>query len=278
MPPTLPSGTRLAFEREGNIFVATYPNLRGAVKVGMGQDPDISPDGRHVTFEESAKGDTRSFCIRDAATGRLIKRHAGTMPHFSPDGKYIAFSLFSGSRWTLWISDTGLTAPRKITGSGKDDPAFPSGWTANGLLVAYSEQIGGSIYALRPNGSIARKESMAQIAGKLDTSIPFGCAWSGDLSRIAFEAQTSEELVDSGQPLYGIYLYDFATKKRRLLTPKGMTGGNPVWQSRNLLLFTSGRNTKRFTPAQITAMEVNTGVMGPLISNATSPAVARRGA
>jgi Tol biopolymer transport system component len=277
MSAQLPRGTRIAFEREGNIFVAPYPDLHAAVKVGQGQDPDISADGKRVAFEERTVGSERMFCIRDAATGRLIKRHAGTMPHFSPDGRRIAFSRFAQSRWTLWLSDVALTAPRKLTGSGKDDPAFPSHWTSKGLLIAYSEQLGGSLYALRPDGSVARKSTIDEIAGKQDTSIPFGCAWSDDLSQIAFEAGTGEELVESGQPLVGLYLYDFTTKKRRLLTPRGMSGGGPVWYSRDLLVFVSGRNTKRYTPSQIQVLEVSTGSMHSLIPNAGSAAPARRG-
>ena len=277
MAAPLPSGTRIAFERGGKIFTAAYPNLRAAVAVGEGQDPSISPDGKRIAFEESKASGGRTFCIRDAATGRLIRRHAGTMPTFSPDGKRVAFSVFSGSRWTLWLSDVALTAPRKITGSGSDDPAFPSGWTTNGLLVAYSEQIGGGLYALRSDGSIARKVLVSEITGKLDTSIPLGCAWSDDLKRIAFEAQTGEEMVESGQPLTGLYLYDFGTRKRRLLTGKGVTGGNPVWAGPNLLLFTSGRNTKRYTPPQIQVLDVSTGVTGSLMPNVSKIAVARRG-
>ena len=282
MSAQLPSGTRLAFDRGGTIFVATYPNLRGAVRTGQGQDPSLSADGKQVAFEESIGGKDRTFCIRDTATGRLIKRHVGTMPHFSADGRRIAFSLFSGSRWTLWISDLALTAPRKITGSGADDPSFPSGWTSDGLLIAYSEQIGGGLYALRADGSIAKKVASSEITGKLDTSIPFGCAWSDDLNRIAFEAQTGEELVDSGQPLTGIYLYDFSTKKRRLLTLKGMTGSSPVWASRNRLLFTEGHNKKGSYSSQITSLLLDakgaTNEMQLIIPSATSIALARRGA
>ena len=144
-------------------------------------------------------------------------------------------------------------------------------------MIAYSEQIGGGLYALRPDGSVTKKAAGSEITEKLDTSIPFGCAWSDDLSRVAFEAQTGEELVDGGQPLTGIYLYDFATKTRRLLTPKGITGASPVWAGRNLLLFAAGRNTKRHTPPQIQAVEVSTGAMRALIPNASTVALARQG-
>lgn len=278
MSAQLPQGTRLAFDRGGTIFVATYPNTGGAVRVGQGQDPSISADGKRVAFEESTRGKDRTFCIRDAATGRLIKRHVGTMPHFSPDGKRIAFSLFSGTRWTLWISDLALIAPRKITGSGEDDPAFCSGWTANGFLVAYSGQVGGGLYALHPDGSVMHKESISAIAKERDVSIPFGCAWSDDLSRIAFEGATDEAFVGSGEPMIGLYLYDFATKKRRLLTPKGMSGGSPIWLDRNLLVFTSGHNTKRYTGSQIQVLQVNTGALCLLLPDASGIALARRGA
>ncbi|MES2462047.1 MAG: hypothetical protein V4671_15795, partial [Armatimonadota bacterium] len=135
-----------------------------------------------------------------------------------------------------------------------------------------------SLYAIRSDGSVARKESVSRIVGNLDTSVPFGCAWSDDLNRLAFEAATGEELAEGGQPLYGLFLYDFTTRKRRLLTPKGMSGGSPVWQNRNVLVFTSGRNTRRYTPAQIQTLEVNTGTMRPLVPNASNAAIARRGA
>jgi Tol biopolymer transport system component len=275
MSAALPTGTRLAFEREGNIFVATYPNVNRAVNIGSGQDPDISADGKRVAFEEPAKGAGRLFCIRDAATGRVIKRHDGAFPCLSPDGKRVAFSRFVGSRWTLWIADAALTAPRRITGNGKQDPAFPSSWTSNGFLIAYSEQLGGDIYALRPNGSIVRKSNIDDIAGKQSTAITFGCAWSDDLSRIAFEAGTGEELVQTGDELFGLYLYDFATKKRRLLTPRGMSAGSPVWYNRDLLVFTSGRNTKRYTPSQVQVLEVSTGAMRSLVPNAGNASVSR---
>ena len=67
------------------------------VKEG-GTDPCISPDGKKVAYTINSKGDTRTVGIIDLNSKQKITLKTNSRncfgPVWSPDGKYIAYSVF----------------------------------------------------------------------------------------------------------------------------------------------------------------------------------------
>jgi dipeptidyl aminopeptidase/acylaminoacyl peptidase len=269
------NGTKIAFTRGENILICTYPDVRKVTKIGQGQDPSLSGDGKLVAFEEQSTGNERTFAIREAATGKLVVRHAGTRPLLSPDSQQVAFSLFSNSKWSLWSSDLPLKSPRNIGGTGKNGPAFGNGWVKD-LIIAHPETFNGSLYALHPDGTVAKKAALSQIAAGKDYSIPLGCAWSDDFNQVVLEAMTGESRPYDDEPQIGLYLYDLRTGKPRRLTPKGMDGSGPVWYGSSTIVFSGSRGgtSKKPPRANIYTLAVGSGAITPLIEEAYCVALA----
>ena len=186
----------IAFSDRRGIVVARYPEVQGGKVIGQGQDPSLSPDGARIAFEESTGGDDeRHFVVCDARTGKRLASHPGTQPHFSPDGTQIAFSRFLGSEWLAWTIDAELRGrPRSLVARGAtaEPPAFVSCWNPDGALIAYSDTVGGALYALKQDGTVVKKIVVGALPGKPDTAIPLGCAWSNDLRYLVLEAPTPE--------------------------------------------------------------------------------------
>lgn len=268
------AGDRIAFERDGGIYVAPLAAPARTLRIGQGQDPNLSPDSAQIAFEEATPdGSERRFAVRDAASGRLLRRHAGVVPHFSPDGAWIAFSRFNGSAWTAWVADAALAHPRPLGNGARNAPAWIGGWTDSGLLITYAEELGGPVYALRPaTGEIVRSVTLSKIAGGHDLIIPVRLAWSEDLKRLVFEAQTDEEMRgDDPGPLQGLFLYDFGTKRLRQITPRGLDGSAPVWLGPSQIAFTGIRNDGRLR-RNVYTLDLGTGALRLLIPNAQNAA------
>ncbi|HMP01043.1 MAG TPA: S41 family peptidase [Gemmatales bacterium] len=96
--------------------------------------PDISPDGRQVAF--SYLGDV---WIVDALGGvaRAVTSHEAhdTRPHFSPDGKWLAFSSNRHGAYSVFIVPVQGGKPKRLTFDSAS--ALVSGWTPDGKRVVF---------------------------------------------------------------------------------------------------------------------------------------------
>jgi dipeptidyl aminopeptidase/acylaminoacyl peptidase len=96
--------------------------------VGSGDEFDISPDGRELVFardtEEHPELSTNSDLFIVPLTGGEAKRittrrGADTSPHYSPDGRYIAYRSqsrfgYESDLWELWIYDRATGQSRRV--------------------------------------------------------------------------------------------------------------------------------------------------------------------
>jgi hypothetical protein len=273
--PAIARGTRIAFCRGGNVLVCTYPDVGKVTRLGEGQDPSLTADGTLIAYEEQTTGDERRFVIREAATGRLLARRAGTRPFLSPDGTRVAFSLYAKGRWSLWSSDRSLRNPRDIGSlGGKPGPAFGNGWV-RGSIIAHDESDTGNLYALGPDGTVQRKIPLARIAAGKSLSIPLGCVWSSDFNEVVLEAMTGEARPWDGEPLTALFLYDFRTGKQRRLTRPDRDGVSPVWYRPDTIVFTANQGGKKRGAIRsgLYVMNTQTGATSPLVENANSPSL-----
>src|SRR5438105_664127 len=123
------------FDREGKqIGVIDAP-----MKVGVGQDPMLSPDGKRLVVKRSMSSvwaDSNLWVIDlEKGTGLRITSTFSQAPVWSPDGNRIAYS--SGN-------DAGVTV-KDANGSGDAETlqrrtAFPAAWSPDGRFIIFMER------------------------------------------------------------------------------------------------------------------------------------------
>jgi Tol biopolymer transport system component len=146
-----PDGKRLAFDTDdGQEAIVWVQDASGASAPqrltfkGNNRRPVWSPDGQRVAYQSDRDGVPAIYVQRVDGVGgaqRLTMPTKGETPYpesWSPDGKYLSFSVMSGERFTLWILslDDG-SASRFSTVESVEPPA--SAFSADGKWLAYHD-------------------------------------------------------------------------------------------------------------------------------------------
>ncbi|MCC7106683.1 MAG: PD40 domain-containing protein [Chloroflexi bacterium] len=140
--------------------------------------PDISPDGRYLTFLQDQRGDL-GLSVMDLTTGAARSIVApGTYPmlagpRFSPDGQKIAVAIMNsplaspsgdgpfgwllpsaayahGNPWDIWTVPVSGGEPTRLTNVNADDP-YPI-WSPDGQFLAYWSITGLSVFPVTGGG------------------------------------------------------------------------------------------------------------------------------
>ena len=174
-PEWSPDGRRLAYLREGELWVADAGGShRGRVAEGV-VSAAWSPDGRFFIAQRA--DETLAIIRADAARERLLT--AGTDPTWSVRNR-VAFAR-GGDLWLIEPNGRGLRR-LTMTVAVESDPA----WSPNGQLLAYvsTEGSGVDLHVLNVDTGLATRLTTD---GFLETSP----AWSPDGLTIAFVANRS---------------------------------------------------------------------------------------
>src|SRR5947209_10194082 len=158
LPPRPPRSAFPTFHR-ACLMMRTRPPLLGLLTVGLllsgnypflaaasaqepirfARLPDISPDGKLVTF--SYLGDV--WVVETiGGVARPVNMHEkhDTSPVFSPDGRKIAFSSNRHGSYDVYVVPTQGGRPTRLTFDSADE--FVTGWTPDGKNVLFSAQRG----------------------------------------------------------------------------------------------------------------------------------------
>jgi Tol biopolymer transport system component len=109
---------------------------------GLNRFPVWSPDGQRIGFQSDRQKDLGIFERRADGTGEVVRlttpkageRHVPES--WSPDGKYLSFTVVNGSVYSLWVfsRDDGSVAP--FNGVESTEP-FGSAFSPDGRWLAY---------------------------------------------------------------------------------------------------------------------------------------------
>ena len=98
-----------------------------------GADPCISPDGTKLAYTVNLKNGNRAIAVIDLNTKAKISliTHNDNCygPKWSPDGKWIAYNAFLGSKWSIAVIGANNTGAR-LLGKNAEDVYSPE-WLAN---------------------------------------------------------------------------------------------------------------------------------------------------
>ncbi|MBD3220906.1 protein kinase [bacterium] len=112
---------------------------RFRVDEGWADDPNLSPDGRHLAMAIfSADGDQPGLWIRDlkrATLSRFADAGLADDPVWDPDGDRLAYSL--GQTGAMVVRSTRGARDVVLTLDAYDD-ALPHDWSRDGRLIAFS--------------------------------------------------------------------------------------------------------------------------------------------
>ena len=176
-PRWSPDGSRIAFSRGGDIYVASPEGEirdRLTESAAIEVSPSWSPDGRRIAFVSDASG-TPNVYVMSSSGGPATRVTSGgydTDPVWSPNPLIdrIAFVRVKKSDADIYTVKADGTGERKLTSSGRNE--HPS-WSPDGHYVTFSSKRGGKrkIHIMYLNGE--NKRPLSRGSGD---SFPSWCA------------------------------------------------------------------------------------------------------
>lgn len=142
--------------------------------IRMPRDPQIAPDGKSIAF--AWRGDVWISSIEGGNAARITSHPAeDDSPHFSPDGKWIAFRSQRGGSSQIHLVPALGGATKQVTGDSLGKTLYGFMPDGKGLLVGYASDRGFHYSESRRLYSVPLDESQAKTmlfdAGIADAAI-----------------------------------------------------------------------------------------------------------
>jgi serine/threonine protein kinase len=207
--------------------------------------PSLSPDGGDLVYVGQSAGNNdiyiRSIGAPAASAVNLTADSpaSDSMPSFSPDGQWIAFSSLRENSAGLFVMDRRGQSIRRLTNAGAD-PA----WTPDGREIVYSTESGGDsevrrvpseLWAVDVNSGTRRRICEADaVQPRVSPDGRFVAFWALPLEK--GQSQFS-------RPDRDVWVLPIAGGARVQITSGGSTNWNPAWSpDGRFLYFASDRS------------------------------------
>ncbi len=180
-PAWAPDGSRIAFERGGEILIVSANGGRPAKLTDTRvreRRPTWSPDGTQIAYQRGYRMHQIVVAQVDGSAARAVTIGFSddVEPAWSPDGSRIAFASSRLGTYDLFTMSPDGSRLADLTRSSALDERSPS-WSPNGSRIAYAA--GGDIYVVNADGSGRARLTSNDAADSRPS-------WSPDGSAIAF--------------------------------------------------------------------------------------------
>jgi TolB protein len=271
---------RVAFER-GNeaVYVANLDGT-GLKKVADGIFPAISPDGTRVAFntvEKTGSTYVRHIAVVDIATGNtttftVVPSDNSYYPTWSPDGKWIAFTLRKDEVWHLGMikeDGTGFNFIKK--GAQNQATLYSPCWGRDQKSIFCQDMT--NIYQLGLDGSVLAQWKLEKIVPNGNMSGDGRIDVSPDGKRLLLSIDMGEEhnRKDWDGPPPALWSFDLTTQISVRLTPKKLFAWDGCWLDHENILFLDQPVGEK--EASIYRMSTDGKNLKRLIKNARLPSV-----
>jgi Glycosyltransferase family 87/WD40-like Beta Propeller Repeat len=142
-PASLAGGNELAFLREIDGRKQLFVGGRQLTTPTSGwnlEEISISPNGSIVVAATKNRGDSRLYTVRGVDQLELVPVGEARYPAISPDGRWLAFSIFQSGYWNLSLRNVSTSEVRRLTtvGCNQTQPA----WLPDSKALLYSSDCG----------------------------------------------------------------------------------------------------------------------------------------
>lgn len=235
----------LAYQKGREIHVLCFKDKK-ELMFPNGYGPAISPDGYKLAYTKSVNSVSgfKSFSIivdlnTKAETKLEINSDNFSVGSWSPDGKYLIFSIFMPpSKWQMGImksDNSGVKIFNATPGLGVYSPT----WSQDSKNIFAH---GWSIYKYDLNGEILDSMSIEETFGK---NYYFSSAsrflYTSDNKRIIFNCGINEFMKGVAGPVEAIFSFDTKTKNITRLSEKGMYSSDPEIETDSTIVFAGSR-------------------------------------
>jgi tricorn protease-like protein len=185
----------------GCIVSTMLPNGSKVHHLTSGSDPDWSPNGQKIAFDDSRSGRVEVFTMHpDGSDVQQVTHLGGSFtgnPSWSPDGSFLVFEHFPAHNaccGNIWTSRPDGTELHQVTHFTSEN--FPHGaeFSPDGHRIAFFEGSpgGGSlaaVFVMRADGTDIRRVTPLH----MDADHP---EWSPDGSKIIFNSDAHQNVGD----------------------------------------------------------------------------------
>jgi Tol biopolymer transport system component/DNA-binding winged helix-turn-helix (wHTH) protein len=204
-PATVSSRDRLAFGQwQEDLDVYRFdpgrPPQAIAVSSFVDGDPQISPDGRRIALASTRSGKVEIWVsAADGTDAHQLTHGPGQWqgsPHWSPDGRWIAFdSQGDDGHWHIWTIDAEGGTARQVT-KESGDQNVPT-WSHDGQWIYFSAESEGvrNIWRVRSAGGAAERITK--------TGSGFFALEAPDGKSIVYQADAYEDAALLAAPIAG---------------------------------------------------------------------------
>lgn len=238
----------IAFERGDSIWIAHLDGSK-ARYVTKGAFPEISPDGKYITFNVGDNDETfnRFIATIELATGKVtlfknMPTNNNFSPTWSPDSKIILFNAYVENDWHLALINADGNGYRVIKNTkGEYSPA----WFTDGKSF-FSHDME-SIYWMNLDGSLIKKWPLNTIIPNSDMSSASRIQVSPDGKNLIMDVDMRENVNNENleEPPSAIWTLNLDSEKTTRLTPKGISAWSPFWITSEEFVFIEQKTTEK---------------------------------